>query len=136
MSKYSISDNQCEYPDRQDAPGDTCTRYITRNRRTSHGTLWLCVEHFDRPVAELFDDRQPADDGLAPVVDSPTYQELADALSALVPVAERSAEDMSELASDAASERERAVPYACETNEAGTAVEAARALLARIPNNS
>lgn len=127
------SDNQCEYPDRQGAPGDTCTRYITSNRRTSHGTLWLCSEHFDRPVAELFDDRQPADDGLAPVVDSPTYQELADALSALLPVADHGAMDLSQLATD---EQDDETPgeHDIDANDAWTAVEAARALLARIPS--
>lgn len=49
--------DQCEFPDMMGAPGDCCTRMDTRNRKTPHGTLWLCTHHFDRPLAELFDLR-------------------------------------------------------------------------------
>jgi hypothetical protein len=53
--------DQCEYPDRQGEPGDCCTNSASRRRKTRHGWLWLCGEHFGRPVAELFDDRERLD---------------------------------------------------------------------------
>lgn len=55
-SKHVLFD-QCEYPDRHGSPGDTCVNDAHRNRKTRYGTLWLCPDHFDAPLAELFDER-------------------------------------------------------------------------------
>ena len=52
--------DQCQYPDRHGAPGDTCTNDAARKRNTSHGWLWLCSEHANAPVSELFDERLAA----------------------------------------------------------------------------
>ena len=41
--------DQCEYPDRHGEPGDCCTNLTGRNRKTRHGTMWLCSDHFDAP---------------------------------------------------------------------------------------
>lgn len=49
--------DQCEYPDLRGEPGDTCTHSTGRLRKTRHGTLWLCDDHFAAPIAELFDER-------------------------------------------------------------------------------
>ena len=54
---HSDMRDQCEYPERREAPGDCCTNLASRQRKTSRGTLWLCTAHFDRPEAELFDER-------------------------------------------------------------------------------
>lgn len=49
--------DQCEFPDLCGAPGDCCTYLASRNRKTKFGTMWLCDEHFDAPLSQLF----PAD---------------------------------------------------------------------------
>lgn len=49
--------DQCEYPDHRGEPGDTCIRLTRRKRDTPHGWLWLCSEHYDAPLDELFDER-------------------------------------------------------------------------------
>ncbi len=53
--------DQCEYPDRQGTPGDTCFREAARNRKTSQGTMWLCADHMSAPESELFDERPMPD---------------------------------------------------------------------------
>jgi hypothetical protein len=49
--------DQCEFPDMAGSPGDCCINTNTRLRRTKHGTLWLCRDHFNEPASKLFDER-------------------------------------------------------------------------------
>lgn len=55
--RKSVMLDQCEYPDRLGDPGDTCTHSAARQRMTRHGSMWLCGDHFDAPLKELFDER-------------------------------------------------------------------------------
>ena len=54
--------DQCEYPNRQGLPGECCTSSASRNRKTIHGSMWLCSVHIGAPESDIFDERINADE--------------------------------------------------------------------------
>ena len=57
IAEPTLGHDQCEYPDRYGEPGDCCVQEADRRRDTPDGWLWLCEDHFDAPLEELFDER-------------------------------------------------------------------------------